>query len=127
MPGVEGKRKAKRPAPTQAGPVTKKSHVEQPDAKGKKRSQPVTAPLQQEEDEESSGDEETFGDEAEDGEDATDEFEVAGQSKDPNGAFSFENVHQTDYNKGMQPLGSLTKRRKCYMNSAKLRNLTRHF
>lgn len=91
----------KRPAPSQAGPKAKKAHIEKngyitPADKGKKRSQPVTAPLK---DDISGSSEEEGEDEPqefqgeEDGDDELVEDESEEQitsaiSRDPNGTFS---------------------------------------
>lgn len=89
MATVVGK-KGKRPAPSLAGPKAKKFHAEKPssDVKGKKRSQPVTAPLTHDEDGASSaGEDEQEG--YEEVGDAGEEVEAGNAlntPKDPNGA-----------------------------------------
>ncbi|KAI0339334.1 ARM repeat-containing protein [Trametopsis cervina] len=87
MPGFEGKRKDKRPASSQGGPKAKKPSLEKSssDAKGKRRSKPVTAPLHQEDEEDSSNDEEVL---EQDDEDVVEGGEGLQPSapKDPNAA-----------------------------------------
>lgn len=85
-------RKEKRPASSQAGPKSKKAHVEKPasDLKGKKRSKPVTAPLEHDNEDDSSA-EEDLADEFEEVDEAGGDLQVGSTSqiaKDPNGAYS---------------------------------------
>ena len=84
----------KRPASSHAGPKPKKIHLENDNSKVKKRSQPVTAPLKYENDEEGEdeeGDEDEFlgleeGDQPDEKMVVDDHPPAA--PKDPNGAFS---------------------------------------
>ena len=89
MPGVEGKRKAKGTTSSQAASPAKKVRLEKPDLKGKRRSQPVTAPAEEDEDEGSSAGEEEL-EELDEGEELDDEFQegTSQPPKDPNGMYS---------------------------------------
>lgn len=90
MPGISAKNTKKRPAPSQQGPKSKKAHVEkneQSNDKSKKRSKPVTAPIQKDSDVSSEEEDELVGEDGVDLEEA-EEMEVDSQPqvpKDPNG------------------------------------------
>ncbi|OSD07729.1 ARM repeat-containing protein [Trametes coccinea BRFM310] len=96
MPATTVRHTKKRPAPTQAGPKTKKPHLDKaaaPESKGKKRSKPVTRTVQEDSAESSEDDdlheEDAVKDDeelAEGEEGAADEMDVTESAKDPNAA-----------------------------------------
>lgn len=93
----------KRPAPAQAGPKAKKAHMDNDRAKDRKRSQPVTAPIQndspsssEDEDEDADEDEIEVEDENMNDKVANEEMMDVGttpaSAKDPNGMFFSKDV-----------------------------------
>lgn len=91
----------KRPAPAHAGPKAKKAHIDNDRAKDRKRSQPVTAPIQNDsplssEDEDADEDEievedENMNDEV-GNEEMMDVDTTPASAKDPNGMFFLKDV-----------------------------------
>lgn len=83
MASATDKRSKKRSAPSQTGPKGKKVQLDVSESKGKKRSQPVTRPVEVDEDSE---DEEDEGFEEGDLDEAVEETGESSQAvKDPNG------------------------------------------
>lgn len=91
MASAADKRSKKRSAPSQTGPKGKKVQLDVPESKGKKRSQPVTRPVETSGD---SDDEEDEGFEEVDVDEAVEETGESSQAvKDPNGAHDSPMVH----------------------------------
>ena len=97
MPSAVSKQTKKRSAPAQSGPKSKKPHLEvAAEPQTKKRSRPVTAAVQESEDESSDGESvdefpesDVLVDEVED---VGDEMDTAAP-KDPNGTFATQPIH----------------------------------
>ncbi|KAI0683160.1 ARM repeat-containing protein [Cytidiella melzeri] len=131
MPEAVQKRNRKRPGSSQAGPKAKKAHAEKPDVKGKKRSQPVTAPPRYEDEEESSADEEVFEDGLEGDdimeEDAVPEAAAQSANKDPNAARESHKAQKVlqEQRKAAKPHSSLLIEAKRAWGLARQKNISK--
>lgn len=129
MPTATSKHTKKRAAPAQSGPKSKKPHLETTtEPQTKKRSRPVTATIQESEDESSDGGSEDEFAEDNDlvdgaGEDVGDEMEVAAP-KDPNGALSAQAAHFLPNGSPIQLRENRTKPSALFLTNGKRRNPT---
>ncbi|KAI0327732.1 ARM repeat-containing protein [Cubamyces sp. BRFM 1775] len=131
MPAATSKSTKKRPAASQAGPKSKKPHVEKDrasEAKAKKRSRPVTSTFK-DESAESSEEDESMEDieEQEEVEGAEDAMEVAVSAKDPNAARESHKAQKAllEQRKAAKPHSALLTEAKRAWTLARQKNLSK--
>ncbi|KAI9068880.1 ARM repeat-containing protein [Trametes sanguinea] len=135
MPAATAKSTKKRPAPSQAGPKTKKPHLDKAaasESKGKKRSKPVTRTVQEDSAESSDDDllEEDAANQEEDlveGEGAEDEMDVTESAKDPNAARESHKAQKAllEQRKAAKPHSALLTEAKRAWTLARQKNLSK--
>ncbi|KAI0368550.1 ARM repeat-containing protein [Pilatotrama ljubarskyi] len=132
MPSAAPKSAKKRPAPSQAGPKTKKPHVEKAsESKAKKRSRPVTSAVQADSAESSEDELLDEMQEDEEGEDelqeAGDEMEVTESAKNPNAARESHKAQKAllEQRKAAKPHSALLTEAKRAWTLARQKNLSK--